>query len=94
MVENRRGRERTQKLSPRDVRIMVEEVDLNPRIIYRAILNNLNASSIEISQSTVQRTFRKKGFTGCRPMKAPLLYDSHIETRLFIFDNEHLITNT
>lgn len=89
MVENREGRGRKQKLSPRDVRKVVREVNLNPRSTFKAILNNLSTSGIEISKSTLQRTMRKEGFRGCRPRKAPLLQDRHIKARLS-FANEHL----
>ena len=72
MVNNREERGRKQKFSPRVVRKVVREVNLNPGITSRTILNNLSASGIEIYQSTLQRTFRKERLPGFGPRKAPL----------------------
>ena len=86
MVENREGRGRKQKFSPRVVRKVVREVNLNPGITSRTLLNNLSTSGIEIYQSPLQRTFRKERVTGFGPRKGPL---HQIKTSLY-FANEHL----
>ena len=47
---------RKQKLSPKDVRWILRDVNLNPRTTSQAMLIDLRNSSIKISQSTLQRT--------------------------------------
>ena len=66
MIESCKERGRKQKLTLRDSRKVVLEVNLNPRITRNPISNSLSTLGIEISKLTLHRTLKKKGFTGCR----------------------------
>lgn len=81
-VESLPGRGRKPKLSPRTVRKLVRDVDINPRIVVKDIAQDLETQGISVSPRTIQRCLNKNGLHGRRPRRTPLHKPRHVAARL------------
>jgi transposase len=80
-TENRPGRGRKQKLSPKLERKLVREVNKNPRKTIKAIREELSQLGQEVTRPTIQRALHRNGLRGHRPRKTPLLRTQHLKAR-------------
>ena len=71
----RSGRRRV--LSPRDERILVRKVQINPRITAKDLVKMLEETGTKVSISTVKRVLYQHNLKGRSARKKPLLQNLH-----------------
>ena len=69
-------------LSPRDERILVRKVQINPRTTAKDLVKMLEETGTKVSTSTVKRVLYWHNLKGCSARKKPLLQNHHKEARL------------
>lgn len=76
------GRGRKPKMSPRTVRKLCRDVNINPRIVLKDVAKELDTKGISVSTRTLQRCLNANNLKGYRPRRTPLHKPCHLAARL------------